>query len=84
MRVMAVCEQSGSGTLQVVDVPVTMDAGKAAQMALKLERGEEVTLELSPEDCCPSVVEQIRWQLDNDEPVTTLRDAYLEDGDTDA
>lgn len=58
-----------------VDIPVTVSPEMAEDMAADLEERGRVTLTISRSDA-PDIVNQIRWQLANEQPALEFVEDY--------
>lgn len=58
-----------------VDIPITVNPEMAGDIADELEATGSVTLQVK-ENNAPSLVEQIRWQIENEQILTEITDDY--------
>ena len=65
-----------------VDIPITVPPEMAEEMADELERTGSIHINVTNGNA-PSLVEQIRWQLEEGQPVTELVDEYVSGGERD-
>ena len=66
--------------IEQVDIPITVPPEMAEEMADELERTGSIHINVTNGNA-PSLVEQIRWQLEEDQMITELVDAYVSDTD---
>lgn len=60
---------------QQVDIPITVSPDVAEEIVEDLEENGRITMAVSTSDA-PEIVEQIRWQLDNEQPLLTFTEDY--------
>lgn len=70
-------EQDKAG-LHQVDVPVTVPPEMAEDMVEDLEEKGRITVQITQWNA-PDIVEQLRWQLENDQPLLEFTEDHRDD-----